>query len=349
MYLNEYKNAIRVLNKAHKENKPIIFFDTETEGLDAEKHHIIQISATKVDPFTLDVIDKYETLINPMRALEPIITEITGLTDKDLFLAPIESQVFPDIKSFFDEKPYVCGHNIPFDIKMLSALYKRNSENLTLSGRMDTCQLSRELLKKGKDIADHKLKTVADYFGVSNDITFHNAGDDILATLRIFKVLMIESKKVCDTQAPAPLPKLTALGCWYWSGYRGRNRIYVRTDMGNIYYDTLDKIWGSKDLIISDYDLSLVLKKLMSIYHFDTLESLAKRLRKSWCDENVKKQGQVISVKDKIEAKSVIEKAKMNNFDVAYDGMTTIKFIKFNPSGKGKEVAFEYDEHDDYL
>ena len=63
MYLREYKKAYAVILRAHKEGKPLIVFDTETEGLDSSRHKIIQLSAYKVDPYTLDILEELDELI----------------------------------------------------------------------------------------------------------------------------------------------------------------------------------------------------------------------------------------------------------------------------------------------
>lgn len=228
----ELNKAARLMQAAIQTNTPVYVFDVETEGLDPVKHHIIQLSALKIDPETLDVLDKINVFINPCRPLSDKVKEITGYTDEFLATCPLEVEAFPKIYNFLGEAPLLIGHNVGFDKSMLDALYTRQGQFLFCED-IDTCRMARELLKKQKDVPSHKLIDVAAYYGADIGLDFHKADDDIVATLRIFQAMY-------DPDAYLkPKKKLNINSIWYHDGFRGHARIYINTDAGSLFYDNL--------------------------------------------------------------------------------------------------------------
>jgi len=104
----------------------MIFFDTETTGLIKNaalklhlQPHIIEIGAIKSNG------DQFHTLVNPGIKLEPIITKITGLLDKDLRKSKKFLDVLPDLYNFFLGEDTWVAHNMPFDSQMLEFELRR--------------------------------------------------------------------------------------------------------------------------------------------------------------------------------------------------------------------------------
>jgi DNA polymerase-3 subunit alpha (Gram-positive type) len=104
----------------------MIVFDTETTGLlkssivDLNKQpKIIEYAAIKLDDNSLDEIDRIEFLVNPEQKLEPIITKITGLTDKDLFNQKTFSAHYGQLAKFHLGEKFLFAHNMQFDISLL--------------------------------------------------------------------------------------------------------------------------------------------------------------------------------------------------------------------------------------
>ena len=239
----ELDKAARLMQIAIQTNTPVFVFDVETEGLDPVKHHIIQLSALKIDPETFEVLDKINVFINPCRPLSDKIKEITGYTDEFLATCPLEVEAFPEIYNFLGEAPLLIGHNVGFDKSMLDALYTRQGQFLFCED-IDTCRMARELLKKQKDVPSHKLIDVAAYYGADIGLDFHKADDDIIATLRIFQAMY-------DPDAYLkPKKKLNINSIWYHNGFRGHARIYIwiRIMAAKIFHWTIStwKIWKKK-------------------------------------------------------------------------------------------------------
>ena len=82
----------------------------------------------------------------------------------------------------FIEDDILVGHNlINFDLKFLNYHLNKKIKNRTV----DTLELSRE--KLGKKVNNHKLNTLAEYFGVA--LPTHSARDDVMTTYEVYKKL----------------------------------------------------------------------------------------------------------------------------------------------------------------
>ncbi|SVB72003.1 uncharacterized protein METZ01_LOCUS224857, partial [marine metagenome] len=120
-----------------------IAFDFETTGLNPDKDRIIEIAAIKfVDG---NPVDRFTTLLNPERTIDPFITDITGISDKMVRDKPIESDIIDEFIEFLTDLPLVA-HNISFDKSFLDALCGRFSEPKNNNPLFDTLQLSRTFL-----------------------------------------------------------------------------------------------------------------------------------------------------------------------------------------------------------
>ena len=99
-----------------------IAFDFETTGLSPDDDRIIEIAAIKfIDG---NPVDRFVTLVNPQRPIDPFITDITGISDKMVKEEPIELDVLDDFLEFLSDLPLVA-HNISFDKSFLDAICKR--------------------------------------------------------------------------------------------------------------------------------------------------------------------------------------------------------------------------------
>ena len=123
-----------------QDNTPSVFvsLDLETTGLDAERDTIIEIGAVKFRG--RQVLDTYQTLVNPFRQLPDFIKRLTGITQRSLDRAVPFAAVAGELEEFIGDLPIV-GHNIEFDIKFLA------SHGLTLpNDSYDTWDLASVLL-----------------------------------------------------------------------------------------------------------------------------------------------------------------------------------------------------------
>lgn len=165
--------------------KPIVFFDLETTGKSQNPNdvRIIEISAMKVDPQTLDVIDNlYYKCNNDGVSIDPDATERHGMVEADLVGYPPFQSVAKKVFDFFegcDVGGYYCS---VFDIPILYYSFIRagltweyksinNYDIYTLYRKFNSGKLA-DVYKKytGKDLNDA-----------------HHASADIEATLEVYK------------------------------------------------------------------------------------------------------------------------------------------------------------------
>ena len=97
-----------------------VALDLETTGLDASQESIIEIGAVK---FTGDrILARFSSLVNPLRAIPPRITQITGIHDDDVAAAPTLDRLLPELRAFVSsEVSAVIAHNAAFDLGFLRA------------------------------------------------------------------------------------------------------------------------------------------------------------------------------------------------------------------------------------
>ena len=86
--------------------------DIETTGGTAKSHRIIEVAIVTVDGG--QIVDQYETLINPQRYIPPFITSLTGITNEMVEQAPTFAQVANTIVDKTEGKVFVA-HNVNFD------------------------------------------------------------------------------------------------------------------------------------------------------------------------------------------------------------------------------------------
>jgi DNA polymerase-3 subunit epsilon len=119
-----------------------VVFDLETTGISPAKHHrVIEIGIVRLDE-NFDVIEVWETLINPQRDIGP--TSIHGLTASDLVEAPLFGDVIADIWHRF-EGAVPVSHNFSFDRGFLLSEFKRHSIDLENFDGLCTLRLVNQL------------------------------------------------------------------------------------------------------------------------------------------------------------------------------------------------------------
>ena len=229
--------------KLLKTHKPIIVYDTETTGLNAQSDYVIQFSGAL---YTWDEEKKnyvrtasLEQYIKPPLPISDTIINLTGITNGYLSGAPSEEQVFPIIKAFMDLGEIFVAYNNQFDDGMLTSMYLRNHEVFLTENRIDVLKIARELINKNDLYAkSYKLMNVAEYYKVAVE-GFHNASVDILNT---WKVLLAEMRDYASAEKSANgIKDFRINNMNRWQKSYGRNsrfdRMYIYTNLGIVVYD----------------------------------------------------------------------------------------------------------------
>ncbi|WBU51989.1 exonuclease domain-containing protein [Paracoccus sp. SCSIO 75233] len=127
-------------NADHRPLKALtcVVFDTETTGL-ALSDRIVQIAGLRIAGGRLTG-ERFETLVNPGRAIPPASTKIHGITDEMVATAPDMSAALRGFHHFA-EGAVLIAHNAPFDMGLLRAAEAETGQHFP-NRVMDTVLLS---------------------------------------------------------------------------------------------------------------------------------------------------------------------------------------------------------------
>lgn len=161
-----------------------ICLDCEMTGLDREKDRIIEVAAVR---FTLtEIIDQFETLIDPECAISEDSLAIHHISSQMLEGKPKIEAILPSLFSFVG-KDIIMGHGIGFDIDMIVRAAARASVPCTIGNRetIDTLRLARHY----GDSPNNSLESLAGHFNVTNDAA-HRALSDVMTNIEVFRHLV---------------------------------------------------------------------------------------------------------------------------------------------------------------
>ena len=155
-----------------------VALDLETTGLEQSRDTIIEVGAVKF--LGAEVIDTFQSLVNPGRPIPSFIQRLTGITDNQVKRAPFFNSVSDRLADFVEDHP-VVGHNVSFDLGFLSV------HGLPLSNAAyDTWDLASVLLPRSRQ---YSLGYLSDFFEVSH-LDRHRALGDARATYQVFVELL---------------------------------------------------------------------------------------------------------------------------------------------------------------
>lgn len=162
-------------------NKPLVIFDLETTGLDLVKDRIIQISYIKVNPNGEE--ERGDELINPEKFIEPIITQLTGISNEDVKDKPTFKQLAQTFADKFKGCDFAGFNSNNFDIPLLAEEFLRAGIDFDFSKcrLIDACTIFRKMERRNLASA-YKF-----YCGrkMEEDFEAHRADQDTEATYRV--------------------------------------------------------------------------------------------------------------------------------------------------------------------
>lgn len=156
-----------------------VVFDLETTGLSlgGVMDKIIEIGAVKIENGS--ITERFSSFVACPTRLPAEIVELTHITDDMLVGAPEIGPVIADFYKFTSGCRLVA-HNTQFDCRLIK--YYGEAEGYRFDGRQhDTLLIAQNMLK---ELKNHKLDTVAKYFGFEFD--HHRAYEDAFVTAKIF-------------------------------------------------------------------------------------------------------------------------------------------------------------------
>ncbi|HEY9678697.1 MAG TPA: 3'-5' exonuclease [Drouetiella sp.] len=171
-----------------------LFTDTETGGTEKQSCALIQVAVIVTDNNFL-IKDFWDGLICPPKNLviTERATEIHGWTREMLANERPEAEVIEEYLGFCRQFPNhrIAGQNVSYDLGMLEAAYERNrisAAGAYLQPAYDTLDIARRKLQK--KTANHKLGTLAAYFGFNADAA-HDALCDLFLNVQVARQLEV--------------------------------------------------------------------------------------------------------------------------------------------------------------
>jgi DNA polymerase III epsilon subunit family exonuclease len=184
------------------EEAEFVVFDLETTGLSATRCRICEIGAVRVRG--LELVDSFQSLVNPGVALPDPVARLTGLRDRELRRAPAVAGVLTRFLGFAGDELLVA-HNARFDQRFLERqLLLRHGRRLS-EPPLCTAALARRLLE-GR-LRRVGLASLAHFFGVPTT-PCHRALPDAEATAQVLVHLIglaqeIGARRLSDLRALA--------------------------------------------------------------------------------------------------------------------------------------------------
>jgi DNA polymerase III epsilon subunit family exonuclease len=184
-----------------------VAIDIETTGLQVESDSIIEIGAVRFRG--AEILDSFETFVEPRRSLPYRIQRLTHITPAMLVGAPTFGAIAPRLRELLGDAPLV-GHSVGFDAAFLRKLHVGERNQL-----LDTFELASLLLPT---LPSYSLDSVAAHLGLSAPNHHRALADAILAR---DVVVALEARiaampdqiliDLCELTSPAVLPSSALL------------------------------------------------------------------------------------------------------------------------------------------
>ena len=160
--------------------RPLVFFDLETTGLDTKTARIVEIAMIKLFPD--ETTDSFLTLVNPEMSIPSDATDIHGINNIDVMDKPTFKEIAVDVLEVIKDSD-LAGYNLAsYDVPILINEIKRVGFSYSIDKvkLIDVFKIFK--LKERRDLS------AAFQFYCDKELEgAHSALKDTQATLEIFK------------------------------------------------------------------------------------------------------------------------------------------------------------------
>ncbi|GLQ32309.1 exonuclease domain-containing protein [Litoribrevibacter albus] len=164
--------------------------DIETTGGTKETHRITEIGIVKV--IAGEIVDRWQTLVNPQRHIPGFITNLTGISDDMVKDSPTFAEIAGDLTAFLAGSIFVA-HNVNFDYGFIKAEFARLDEHFSMPKLCTVKEMRR--FYPGHD--SYGLANLCEIYDIRL-INHHRALSDAEATAQL--LLMINEKRLTNVQ-----------------------------------------------------------------------------------------------------------------------------------------------------
>ena len=186
----EKKSALPIPTEDY-EGKRVICFDTETTGVDPNKDELLQVTI-----FDGNGKEIYSSLVKPQYHASWYQAQLVNhISPKDVRYSPSARDIANEINRIFQEADVIVGHNVKFDMDMISAGCGTKFDGKIIH---DTLKIFRNQYPKGS----HKLRDAIIAYCPEElkayDKNAHKADTDAKATLAVFRAQIEKEKSKVD-------------------------------------------------------------------------------------------------------------------------------------------------------
>ena len=166
----------------------MVVIDFETTGLSPNLgERTIEVGAVLIK--NNQIIDRYQSLMNPGKRIPGFIENYTGISNKMLSTAPNISDVMVELKKFIGDH-HLVAHNASFDSRFLDAEFER-IRHKRCNQFICSLLMSRRIYP---DAPNHKLETLVRYKNLKTDGVHHRALADAEMTAHLWMSLIKDIK-----------------------------------------------------------------------------------------------------------------------------------------------------------
>nr|DAZ43434.1 MAG TPA: DNA polymerase III subunit alpha [Caudoviricetes sp.] len=169
-------------NVAETDYDDYVAIDIETTGL-GRSARIIELGAVRMRHGRK--VASFSQLVNPQIPIPAKVTQITGITDRNVKGKPTIDKALPKFYAFCGHDTWI-GHNIRrFDLPVIAREAERSGAGMPDVSFYDTLEISQTLLPQ---LDRHRLLDLIRYFGIAKTER-HRAADDAAQTAQVFERL----------------------------------------------------------------------------------------------------------------------------------------------------------------
>lgn len=171
-----------------------VAFDVETTGLSPFSDRIVEFGAVR---FRADgtELERLQILVHPGCSIPAQVSRIHGITNAMVRSCPTLEEVLPQIQAFLSTpKALLLAHNATFDVRFLTASFRRHKASMPANPVVDLLKLVRHSLPA---LSNHRLETVARHLRIANT-TEHRALADAVIVRQVFHHLLQRHARLQD-------------------------------------------------------------------------------------------------------------------------------------------------------
>lgn len=178
--------------------------DVETTGGDPKRERITEIAIVLHDG--QQVIDQFQSLVNPEVPIPDFITRVTGIDNDMVRDAPRFFEIARQVVEMTEGAIFVA-HNARFDYSFVQKEFRRLGYTFTRK-QLCTVKWSRKLMPR---LRSHSLGNLCKHLNIDNPQA-HRAMSDAMATTTLFEhLLQLANGSAQDNPAPHTLSQEVAL------------------------------------------------------------------------------------------------------------------------------------------